>query len=95
MIGFTDGNITPEVGTSYVISFYGETGELKKTYETTSNTQAWDTEQTDCGFTDRLNNRIKVTIQSKRDNVLSMQTYSHEIIRVGYGYSYGIYYGGL
>lgn len=44
--------------------------------------------------TSRLNNKVNVKLKSVRNGLASYQTYSQDVTRIGYGYSYGINYGG-
>lgn len=44
--------------------------------------------------TTRLNNKVNVKLKSVRSGLASYQTYSQDVTRIGYGYSYGTYYGG-
>lgn len=44
--------------------------------------------------TSRLNNKVNVKLKSVRSGLNSYQTYSQDVTRIGYGYSYGINYGG-
>lgn len=51
LVGFTEGSIGPESGTTYTMELRGETNVLHRTYSAISGTsQTWDTEATDCGF---------------------------------------------
>lgn len=51
LVGFTEGSIGPESGTTYTMELRGETNVLQRTYSAISGTsQTWDTEATDCGF---------------------------------------------
>lgn len=43
----------------------------------------------------RLNNKFQHRIASNRSGLQSFQIYDHSVTRVGYGYSYGLSYGGL
>lgn len=43
----------------------------------------------------RLNNKVNVVLKSVRSSLNSYQPYDYTITRVGYGYSYGLFYGGL
>lgn len=51
LVGFTEGSIGPESGTTYTMELRGETNILQRTYSAISGTsQTWDTEAVDCGF---------------------------------------------
>lgn len=51
LVGFTEGSIGPESGTTYTMELRGETNVLQRTYSAISGTsQTWDTEASDCGF---------------------------------------------
>lgn len=51
LVGFTEGSIGPESGTTYTMELRGETNALQRTYSAISGTsQTWDTEAADCGF---------------------------------------------
>lgn len=43
----------------------------------------------------RYNNKVNVVLKSVRSSLSSYQPYDYTITRVGYGYSYGLSYGGL
>ncbi len=50
-IGFLEGSITPEAGTTYQVQLYGETGALVQTYTGIAGTsQSWTTEAADSNF---------------------------------------------
>lgn len=44
---------------------------------------------------DRLNNQVNVRLWSVVNSRTSWQSHQHTTTRLGYGYSYGIYYGGI
>lgn len=51
LVGFTEGSIGPESGTTYTMEFRGETNALQRTYSAISGkSQTWNTEATDCGL---------------------------------------------
>lgn len=43
----------------------------------------------------RQNGRLRLTLESVRNDLPSMQSYNHEVRRPGYGFNYGYLYGGL
>lgn len=43
----------------------------------------------------RYNNKVDITIKSVRSSLVSFQPFNHSITRLGYGYSYGLQYGGF
>lgn len=47
---------------------------------------------TGTGF--RVNGRLRIELESVRDGLTSFQKYSHEVRRDGYGFNYGMLYGG-
>lgn len=51
LIGFTEGSIGPEAGTTYTLELRGESGSLQRTYSgLTGTSQSWTTEAEDGGF---------------------------------------------
>lgn len=44
---------------------------------------------------ERLNNQVTAKMYSVVSSRTSWQPYQHTVTRVGYGYSYGVYYGGI
>lgn len=44
---------------------------------------------------ERLNNQVTAKLYSVVSSRTSWQPYQHTVTRVGYGYSYGVYYGGI
>jgi hypothetical protein len=43
----------------------------------------------------RLNNLVRIELESERDGLASHQKHDITVRRVGYGYSYGHSYGGI
>lgn len=43
----------------------------------------------------RLNSRLRIELESVRDGLPSWQHQEHSVMRTGYGYNYGYYYGGV
>lgn len=43
----------------------------------------------------RLNNKVNLVLKSVRSSLSSYQPYDYTVTRVGYGYSYGLSYGGM
>lgn len=43
----------------------------------------------------RPNGQLRVELESVRDGLVSYQKYNHTVDRVGYGFNYGEYYGGI
>jgi hypothetical protein len=103
IVGYTEGNIGPETGVTYSTFIYGESGTLLHT-ETglTTPNDSYSTELADSGLTiensggtSRYNNLLTIKIVSIRAGISCYQPYNWQVRRVGYGYSYGFYYGGL
>lgn len=98
LIPFTQGNIGPEAGTTYKLTFHDaatstllrtETGVSAASYTYTQ-------EAADYGHTPAVNtNLLQVELASQRSTLASWQQHDITIRRVGYGYSYGYRYGGL
>lgn len=42
----------------------------------------------------RLNGRLRFELESVRGGLVSYQKYNHTVLREGYGFNYGYYYGG-
>lgn len=80
-----EGNIGPEVGTTYTLRIYGETGILLRTVTGLTGTRytylAAD-EQTDSDFTPaRLNTALRFELESVRDGLVSLNKWDLTIAR--------------
>jgi hypothetical protein len=42
----------------------------------------------------RINGRIRLELESVRGGLTSYQNHDHAVLREGYGFNYGYYYGG-
>lgn len=42
----------------------------------------------------RLNGKLRVELESERDSFISLQKHDHTVLREGYGFNYGLLYGG-
>jgi hypothetical protein len=89
-------SVGPEVGTTYTLRFYGETGSLLRTVSgLTSTSYIYTTAQeiTDSGALNRPNEKLKVTIASVVSGRESLQVQIREFEQHGYGMFYGDSYG--
>lgn len=86
LIPQTTGNIGPEVGTTYTVTWYNAAGG---TIQTTSGITGTTDSVTLAAFTNKL--RCKIT--SVRSGINSYQSQDHTCDLAGYGRNYGLYYG--
>jgi hypothetical protein len=89
-----EGNFGPEAGTTYTVRVYDRFGELKRTVSGISDT-SWTYLSAD-ETADAPGPVYTVAISSVRDGVESWQAQRVLVFRegIGYGYSYGNFYGG-
>lgn len=86
LIPQTTGNIGPETGTTYTVTWYDAAGaQIKTTSGITGTTDS----VTLAAFTNKL--RCKIT--AVRDGINSHQNQDHTCDLAGYGRNYGLYYG--
>ena len=80
------GDIGPEVGTTYTLRIYGETGLLLRTVPgltTTAYTYLQADEETDSGFIPaRLNTSLRIELESVRGSLTSFKTWNLSVVRV-------------
>ena len=91
-----EGNIGPEAGQTYTLRIYGESDTLVRTVTGltgTAYTYAKVDEEADSGVS-RRNGKLRVQLESVRDGHASWQFHEHTVLREGYGFNYGYYYGG-
>jgi len=97
IIDQNEGNIGPEIDTTYRLRIYGETGVLIKTYTDltgTSQTYPINEEISDSGL-GRPNESLRVILNSGRGDYENWQNQDFSIAECqGYGMFYGNYYGG-
>ena len=48
----------------------------------------------DPGGNYRVNGRLRFELEAKRGGLVSYQKHNHTVLREGYGFNYGYYYGG-
>jgi hypothetical protein len=92
----TEGNIGPEAGQTYTLRIYGEADTLRRTVTGltgASYTYAAADEIADSGL-GRTNGKLRFELESVRDGHVSWQKHNHTVLRYGYGFNYGYYYGG-
>lgn len=78
----TAGNQGPEVGTTYTLRLYNELGALVRTEAgLTGTAYTWTTETADSGL-GRLNNALRVELESVRDGLTSWQAHDVSVSRV-------------
>ena len=84
IISEESGNIGPEMGVTYNLELYGEDLTTVRRSETglTTTSYTWDTEQSDSGMS-ILNNNIRVTLESYRGGIVSLQKHDFSFSRVG------------
>ncbi len=88
-------SIGPEDGTTYELDFYDEDDVLQHSVTALSvETYTWSTEEADSGLSGRLNTSVRIVLKTVRDTVYSWQEYDYTVVRAGYGYNYGYFYGG-
>lgn len=95
LIGFTDGDITPEAGTTYNVRVYDENDVLIKTTAGLTDKSFAYTEADELADSSRVNGRLRIELESERDGYVSWQKHSITLKRAGYGFNYGDYYGGI
>jgi len=92
-----EGNIGPEIGTTYTLRLYNENSALQKTVAGLTGT-AWTysltDEAADSGF-GRINGRLRIEIEAVRAGYTSWQKQVRSVERAGYGLNYGKTYGGI
>lgn len=42
----------------------------------------------------RLNGKLRIELESERDSLVSLQKHDYTVLREGYGFNYGLFYGG-
>lgn len=76
-----EGDIGPEAGVTYTLRLYGESGTLKKTVTgLTGTSYSWSTEVADSGL-GRLNNSVRIELESVRGAIVSLQKWNLSVIR--------------
>jgi hypothetical protein len=82
IIDTNEASIGPEPGTTYTLRLYDENDVLRRT-ETglTGVSYTWATEETDSGLTGRLNNNVRIELESVRDALTSTQMHNISVIR--------------
>jgi hypothetical protein len=90
----TAASIGPEAGTTYTLRIYDDLGALVRT-ETgltgTSYTYTFANEILDGGA---INTVLRFELESVRGGLTSWQMHNHTVLRAGYGFNYGLFYGG-
>lgn len=92
------GDIGPETGTTYTLRLYDETDTLVRTEVLIAITSfAWVDEEADSGLVDRVNNNLRLELESVNSvsGLTSHQFHNYAFKRADYGYSYGEFYGGF
>ncbi len=92
------GDIGPEVGTTYTLRLYDETGGLVRTETLIAGTvYVWVDEEADSGLVDRVNNNLRLELEANNSvtGLDGHQFHNYAFKRADYGYSYGEFYGGF
>lgn len=90
-----EGDVGPEPGTTYTIRLYNELLVLSRTVTGIAGTSySWTTELADSGF-GGLNSLIRVELEAIVGGLSSYQAHEYDFRRADYGYSYGMFYGGI
>ena len=76
------GSMGPEIGTTYTLRLYDENALLARTVTgLTGTTYTWATEEADSGLSGRLNNTLRIELESVRDGLTSMQMHDFSTAR--------------
>lgn len=89
LVGFTEGSIGPEVGTTYTVKVYDASNTLLHTEAGLAGT-SWTYTQAANG-----SSTLRVTVEAVRDGLTSTQKHDHTFQRAGLGFSLGKYLGGV
>jgi len=84
----TTGNIGPETGTTYTVTFKDQAGTQLQSHAGLTGTSDVYTPAANSFF-----NKVRVTIIAVRSGYTSYQSQDHTFDRAGYGLNYGLYYG--
>jgi len=77
-----EGDIGPEVGVTYTLRIYGETGTIKKTVTgLTATSYTWSTEIADSGL-GRLNTSLRIELESLRGSLVSLNKWNLSVERI-------------
>lgn len=93
LIGYTEGSIEPEAGTTYTLRFYNTAGDLLGTYaDIAESTFTYDADKQ---AADGANGTVFVELESVRAGIPSWQHYRFKIVLDGgWGYGWGYSWGG-
>lgn len=92
-VGHTEASIGPETGTTYTFRIYDLDNNLLRE-ETAIDAVTW-TYTAAMQTSDSAPSTVRVEVESSRDSIVSYQHYSFTVIlNGGYGYGYGLNYGG-
>lgn len=91
LVDSTEDSVGPEPGTTYRIRLYDST-VLVATYDGISGT-SWSYPVEDQIAHGAIQS-LRITLESVRAGLASWQAHDHTIVRTGYGFNYGLFYGG-
>lgn len=93
MIGYSEGPIAPEAGTTYTVRVYDKLGALLGTYADIA--EPTFTYTADMQAADGATSTVFVELESVRDGIASWQHYRFKIVlKGGWGYGWGFSWGG-
>lgn len=93
IVSHTEASIGPETGTTYTFRIYDLSDNLLRE-ETAIDAVTW-TYDAAMQTADSAPSTVRVEVESSRDGIVSYQRYSFTVVlKGGYGYGYGLNYGG-